>query len=208
MDTNQTIPTGFKCGADPLFVGDILSISSGYGGFARITEMDGHFFLEEHNVYSQRPSGKILEVLAHDIGTPYRKVDKNDPFREPPFPIHCDQCLETIIGYFDVEDGSITWTDDCGEHYDCQTNSEIAFNGEVLPDYERQCGGRCKACVADPKRKSKTVELMEYLVQRSEAAGVDLRSTYRPILSSKEDVDRYIEEMLEIQKLIRHRVED
>lgn len=198
QDNKQS--TGYRCHRDELFVGDILSVQSGYGGFVCIVERGGKFLLEEYDVFRKSFTGKSEGELTHDIGAPYRKVDPEDPCREPPFEILCSQCQEAIIGYFDAEDGSITWTEECGEHYEKNTMQTLEINGKEFPYEGKDYGGRCRACVADPSRKSQTVLLQEYFARRYQEEDLHIQTVHRPVFSSESDVDTYVEGLKKIQE--------
>lgn len=195
----QGRPTGFKCGVDPLFVGDVLSVRSGYGGFMRVVEHSDGFWLEDWQK-DELPGVNEAEKLDGDIDSPYRKVDPRDPYSEPPFPIMCDQCKETVIGYFDVYDGSVTWTKDCGEHYEEVITSKNQFTGETdkFPSYL----GKCNACMHDPHRVSKANLVQEYFKKRYQEAGLRVKAFDFPPLKTEEDVDCFIEDLKAIQEFM------
>lgn len=193
--------TGFRCWNDELCVGDLLSVHSGYDGFRRVIEKEDGFWLVDWNREkgwkSPIPVSEWAkdERLTDDITAPYRKVDPNDPYREPPFALVCDQCLETVVGYFDVEaeleEDAYTWTEECGFHAFEERGKEPFFQSDSTTETVVVC--RCKACVADPNRISKTRELQDYFEKRY--AECPVKTIHHPVFHSKEDIDKYIENL-------------
>ena len=86
VNSGERKSTGFRCYRDELFVGDLLSVQSGYGGFVRVVERDGGFWLvdweSEKGDFSRIPAEERIPdtPLDEDIAAPYRKVDPNDPY--------------------------------------------------------------------------------------------------------------------------------
>lgn len=203
----QGKPTGFKCGIAPLYVGDLLSVQYGYDGFMRVVEREDGFWLEDWHKDESRDAHKD-EKLNRNIGRPYQKVDPADPFAEPPIPILCEQCLETAIGYVDVEGGPVTWTDDCGVHHEETVirREKIPFSNEIEEYPETTYTGKCKECLADPGRTSHTRELQDYFKQRYKESGLTIRTFDRPLFYSKEDIDCFIEDLKAMQGFMEEHI--
>ena len=207
FDSVSRKPTGFRCYRDELFVGDLLSCHSGYEGFRRVVEREDGFWLidweYEKGDLSQIPIGERHPdvQLKSDIGAPYRKVDPDDPYREPPFPIYCDQCEETVVGYFDAEeddDHAFTWTDDCASHRIEYHIRQNAFTQRAHK--ERTVCAICKACADDPQRTSQTKELHDYF--RARLAECPIRSSHYPVFRTKEDIDTYFENLKKMSSVL------
>lgn len=200
VNSGERKSTGFRCYRDELFVGDLLSVQSGYGGFVRVVERDGGFWLvdweSEKGDFSRIPAEERIPdtPLDEDIAAPYRKVDPNDPYREPPFPIYCDQCEETVVGFFDVEeegDRAFSWTEDCASHNIEYYIRRDRFTQMSYP--ERSVTAICKACAADPARTSPTHELNEHFRKRLERCPV--RMAHYPRFHLKEEIDMFFDNL-------------
>lgn len=201
--------TGLRCCHEPLFVGDILSIYSGMMGFAIVSEDEKGFLLEEYDIRQHQPTGKIERRLDRDIAEPYGKVDPDNPFAIPKCGIICSQCLETVIGYEDMEDDSVEWTENCGEHHSDPYIRTVWLGDqetETIPDIRNY--GKCKACTADPNRTSKTRQLCDYAVQRYKEEGLDLGSVHIPGFRDRDDVEEWITGLKELQSQIEQMTEE
>ncbi len=182
--------TGFRCYREKLYVGDILSVYGGNCGFVRVVERDDGFWLEDWEKGTTEYSGNSDEKLTAHLFSPYQKVDPNDPYAEPPLPLYCDNCEETLVGIMDVETGEIAWLEECAEHYEESVTETVGFGTPVNRTY-LHC--LCNTCKENPTRISKTKELRMYLEERLQE--IPFKTIHHSIFDSKEEIDDYIEDM-------------
>lgn len=179
--------TGFKVQRQALFVGDIVSVQSGYGGFMEVVEREDGFWLVDgsEKVWGQGCPKEDLNrefKLTRDLPISYRKVDKNNPTDEPPMEIYCDQCDEVVTGYFDVETGDVSWTEECGYHHETKDDKGIEIES------------KCRQCVMDPDRRPPHDEVMEYFKEQYAKAEFKVEQGHWPAFRNKEEVDQWMEE--------------
>lgn len=172
---------------EPLYVGDILSYYGGNEGYYEVIEKPDGFWLTDCSgkVYNDITPKEELnedEKLDGDLDIHYTKVDKNNPLKDPPIKIYCDQCGETLVGTYDVETEDFTWLDTCGKH-DVKDNGNEEYDVKAI----------CKLCLADPTRKPPKDEVMEYFKKRYSKCEVKVVPGHWPHFKTKEEVDRWID---------------
>lgn len=182
--------TGFKCGREPLYVGDIVSYQQGYYGYFEVIEKPSGFWLtdcSEKVLQDTLPPEEINEdqKLDRNLGVQYTKVDKNNPTKEPPVKIYCDQCDETAVGEVNDITGEITWYKSCGRH-----NVSYTKDGNI-----ENITAICNLCITDPTRKPPKDEVMEYFKKRYEECEVTVVPGHWPQFKTKVEVDKWINSM-------------
>ncbi|MCX7988884.1 MAG: hypothetical protein N2647_05520 [Thermodesulfovibrio sp.] len=118
--------TGYTACGDNLYVGDILAFHSGYMGFFKVIEKNGQYWVVDawKEVFGHEISDddKIEDFpLTHNLDGHWSKRDKNNPIKEPPFPVQCDRC-SMEIGTFDVDTGVFAWNENCAKHSEIKTD--------------------------------------------------------------------------------------
>lgn len=181
---NKRKPTGFRCGYEEIYVGDLLSIGGGYYGFMRVVERKDGFWLEDWKKDIYKKVYNEDRKLTHDLNFEYQIVDSDDPYAEPPISIVCDQCRDVVCGKFRIpleNEEEIVWNENCGEYFIVKHKN----------DFDIHC--RCKECVAIPNRTSKIRILEDYYQKKFSESFVKTFS--HPIFTSKEEIDKWFEEL-------------
>jgi hypothetical protein len=156
--------TGYKVGRDPLFVGDILSHYSGYDGFYEIQKIKEEYWVVNCSAKvwgHDFPEEEIMPPfkLERNLGPHWTKVDKNNPTKVPPMPVYCNQCDAVITGYFDVDTGETTYTEECSKHTETVDEEGFTFIESI-----------CKLCEIDSTRTPPRNEVMEYFAEQYKKA--------------------------------------
>lgn len=179
--------TGFKAYGEELYLGDIVSYQSGYGGFYEVVEKDGEYWMVDcsEKVYGESVSeGELNEPfkLEHNLNIQWTKVDKHNPTKTPPFGIECE-CCNTIVGEFDVDTGEFTWFDNCASHEKMEDSEILAYCETCYPERETKI-----------KPAPKLSEVEEYFWERYKKASFRVVPGHWPDFQSKEEVDTWIDE--------------
>jgi hypothetical protein len=111
---------GYKVGQEDLYVGDILAFQSGYGGFYKVEERLGEYWVTDvsSSIYGEKLNDEDIIKdfkLTHNLDYPWSKRDRKNPLKEPLHEVYCDGCGE-VVGGFDVDTGEFTWFENCSYH--------------------------------------------------------------------------------------------
>jgi hypothetical protein len=189
--------TGFKCGREPLNVGDILSHYHGNLGYFEVVERPDGFWLTDcsekiiHDSFSADELNDDIK-LENNLDIHFTKVDKDNPTKEPPVKLYCDQCDETAVGEIDDETGKITWYKSCGTHH-------VAYTKDGNID---KITAVCTSCVADPSRKPPRNEIMEYFKKRYAESDIRVVPGHWPQFETKAQVDEWFKQKNMLSKYI------
>lgn len=180
--------TGFKCGREPLYVGDILSYYNGNMGYFEIVERPDGFWLidcSEKVMHDTFPEEELNEdiKLDGDPGIHFTKVDKNNPTTELPVKLYCDQCDEMAVGEIDDETGKITWYESCRKYH-------VTYRKDGDVD---KITAVCKFCMANSTRKPPRDEVMEYFQKWYAKSDIRVVPGHWPNFKTKAEVDKWFE---------------
>jgi len=190
VSEQEKINTGFLCSREPIYTGDILSLNFGYDGLVRVVKRESGYWLVDVNKGRPHIAPKYImpdEPLEHDLQFPYSKTEPDDPYTSIS-PVICEHCLEEVIGHLCVEDNEVEWNDKMGKNWvDCRGSHAV-----------------CKACVEDPSRRTRTMELHEYLERKVQESGLNDFHVivHEPVFESETQIDTWVEHMRALRAYI------